>query len=139
MRPALRSRTTAGRGDFDGAIAEHSARTKGIAVMKKTVLCAAIIGASAVLTSSAVATANPATPMQQIESSAGQLCGAINRSPTEDGVIAGMNSLENTVLDEVDAALVLITAIHHVCPQHKALMMGVMDPIAADELCNKPS
>jgi len=41
--------------------------------MKKTVLYAAIIGASAVLTSSAAAQANPATPMSAIESSAAQL------------------------------------------------------------------
>ena len=39
----------------------------------------------------------------------------------------------------MDGALVLITAIHHVCPQHEALMMGVMDPIAAEEICNKPT
>ncbi len=67
--------------------------------MKKTVLYAAVIGASAVLTGSAVAQANPATPMSAIESSAAQLCGAINRNPTEDGVIAGMNSLDNRGLD----------------------------------------
>jgi len=53
-------------------------------------------------------------------------------------VIAGFNSLENRGLDEVDGALVLITAIHHVCPQHQALMMRVIDPVAADEICNKP-
>jgi hypothetical protein len=106
--------------------------------MKKAVLCTAIIGASAVLTSSAVATANPATPMQTIESTAAQLCGAINANPTEDGVIAGISSLENRGLDEIDGALILITAIHHVCPQHEALMMGVMHPIAAEDLCNKP-
>jgi hypothetical protein len=106
--------------------------------MKKTVLFAAVIGASAVLTGSAVAQANPATPMSAIESSAAQLCGAMNGNPTE-GVIAGMNSLDNNGLDEVDGALVLITAIHHVCPQHQALMMRVMDPIAAEEICNKPT
>ena len=39
----------------------------------------------------------------------------------------------------MDGALVLITAIHHVCPQHQALMMGVMDPIAAEEICGKPT
>ena len=107
--------------------------------MKKTVLYAAVIGASAVLTGSAVAYANPATPMPAIESSAAQLCGAINRNPTEDGVIAGMNSLDNSGLDAMDGALVLITAIHHVCPQHEALMMGIMGPIAAEEICSKPS
>ena len=104
---------------------------------KKTVLFAAAIGASAVLTSSAVAQANPTTPMPMIESSAAQLCAAINGNPTEDGVIDGVNSLDNRGLDEVDGALVLITAIHHVCPQHEALMMSVFDPIAADEICNK--
>ena len=108
-------------------------------MLRNTVLCAAIIGASAVLASSAVAMANPATPMQTIESSAAQLCGAINGRPTEDGVIAGLNSLANRGLDEMDGALVLITALHHVCPQHEALMMGTMGPIAADEICTRPS
>lgn len=105
--------------------------------MKKAALYAAVVGATAVLTGSAVAQANPATPMSTIESSAAQLCGAMNSNPTEDGVIAGVNSLENRGLDEVDGALVLITAMHHVCPQHQALMMRVMDPIAAKEICNK--
>ncbi len=105
--------------------------------MKKTILYAAVIGASAVLTSSAAAHANPATPMPAIESSAAQLCGAIDRNPTEDGFIAGVNSLDHNGLDATDGALVLITAIHHVCPQHEALMMRAMDPIAAEEICNK--
>ena len=122
--------------DLDDA--EHSTQTKGIAVIKKTVLCAAVIGASAVLTSSAVAQANPAAPLTVIESSAAQLCGAINGNPTEGGVMDGMNSLDNRGLDQMDWALVLITAIHHVCPQHQALMMRVLDPIAAEEICNKP-
>lgn len=77
--------------DLDDA--EHSTQTKGIVVIKKTILCAAVIGASMVLTSSAVAQANPATPLTVIESSAAQLCGAINHNPTEGGVIDGMNSL----------------------------------------------
>ena len=53
-------------------------------------------------------------------------------------MIDGIISLENRGFDEVDGALVLITAIHHVCPQHEALMMGVIDPAAAEDLCNKP-
>jgi hypothetical protein len=105
--------------------------------MKQAVLYAAVIGASAVLTNSAVAQANPATPMPMIESSAAQLCGAINGNPTKDGVIDGVNGLDNRGLDDVDGALVLVTAVHHVCPQHEALMMSVFDPIAADEICNK--
>ncbi len=108
-------------------------------MIKKAVLCAAVIGVSAMLTSSAVAQANPATPMPVIESSAAQLCGAINGNPTKDGVIDGMNSLDNRGLDQLDGALVLITAIHHVCPQHEALIMGVMGPMAAEEICSKPS
>ena len=107
--------------------------------MKNTVLYAAAIGASAVLTASGAAHANPATPMPVIESSAAQLCGAIDRNPTEDGFIAGINSLDNNGLDATDGALVLITAIHHVCPQHQALMMRVMDPIAAEGICNTPT
>lgn len=108
-------------------------------MIRKSVLYAAVIGASTVLTGSAAAHANPATPMSTIDSSAAQLCGAIDRDPTENGVIAGMHSLDNNGLDAMDGALVLITAIHHVCPQHEPLMMRVMDPIAAEELCNKPT
>ena len=108
-------------------------------MIKKSILGAAVIGFSAGLTSSAVAQANPATPLTVIESSAAQLCGAINGNPTEGGVMDGMNSLDNRGLDQMDWALVLITAIHHVCPQHEALMMGVLDPIAAEEICGKPT
>jgi hypothetical protein len=122
-----------------GRTPQRSAQTKGIAVIKKTVLCAAVIGASTLLTSSALAQANPATPMPVIESSAVQLCGAINANPTRAGVIDGLNILEDRGLDEVDGALVLITAIHHVCPQHEALMMATLDPIVAQEVCSKPS
>ena len=107
-------------------------------MFKNTFLYAAAIGASAVLTSSAVAHANPATPLPVIESSATQLCGAINDNPSDDGVMDGMTSLQDKGLDEMDGALVLITAIHHVCPQHEELLMGIMDPIAAEELCAKP-
>ncbi len=108
-------------------------------MIKKTILCAAAIGASAVLTSSVVAQANPATPLTVIESSAAQLCGAINGNPTEGGVIDGLKSLGNRGLDQTDGALVLITAIHHVCPQHEALMMDILGSAAAEELCSKPS
>ena len=31
----------------------------------------------------------------------------------------------------MDGALVLITAIHHVCPQHEALMMGIMGSVGS--------
>jgi hypothetical protein len=123
--------------DLDDA--DQSAQTKGNAMSKRTVLFAAVIGVSAVLTSSAVAQANPGTPMPVIESSAAQLCNGINGNPTEGGVIDAMSSLENRGLDEIDGAMVLITAIHHVCPQHEALMMDVVNPIAAEELCSKPS
>lgn len=98
-----------------------------------------MIGASAVLTSSAVAQANPATPLTVIESSAAQLCGAINGNPIEGGVIDGINSLDNRGFDQMDATLVVITAIHHVCPQHEALIMRTMGSAAAEELCSKPS
>jgi hypothetical protein len=67
---------------------------KGKTMIKNIVICAAAIGASAVLASSAVAQANPATPMPAIESSAAQLCGVINGNRTPDGVFEGLNSLE---------------------------------------------
>jgi hypothetical protein len=107
-------------------------------MIKKVAICAAAVGASAVLASSAVAQANPTTPMPAIESSAAQLCEAINGNPTTDGVIDGLDSLEKG-FDELDVALVLITAIHHGCPQHEALVMDTVNPIAAEELCSKPS
>ena len=105
---------------------------------KQTILHAAVTGASAVLASSAVAQANPGMPTPVIESSAAQLCSAINGNPTESGVFEGMASLQNRGLDEMDGALVLITAVHHVCPQHEALVMGTMSLLAAEELCDKP-
>jgi hypothetical protein len=106
-------------------------------VIKKTVLFAAVVGVSAALSSSAVALGNPATPMPAIESSAAQLCAAINANPTADGMIDGVNGLVDRGFDEMDGALVLITAMHHVCPQHEQLMISVMDPVAAEELCGK--
>jgi hypothetical protein len=108
-------------------------------MINKTFMRAAVIGASLVLTSSAVAQANPATPMPVIESSAAHLCGAITGNPTKAGVMDGLTSLQNRGLDEADGAMVLITAIHHVCPQHEALMMGIMVPMAAEEVCTKPT
>ena len=70
-------------------------KTKGIAMIKNTIYRAAVIGASAVLASSAVAQANPGTPMPVIESSAAQLCAAIDGNPTDGGVFDGMASLQN--------------------------------------------
>ena len=107
-------------------------------MINNRVLGAAVVGACAVLISSNVAQANPATPVQAIESAAGELCAAINVDPTSDGVVDGMDRLGNRGFDEMDGALLLVTAIHHVCPQHEALMMSVIDPIAAEELCTKP-
>jgi hypothetical protein len=77
--------------------------------------------------------------MPVIESSAAQLCGAIDGHPTPGGVIDGMGRLEGEGLDEMDQTLVLITAMHHVCPGHQPLIMGLMEPMAADELCSKPA
>jgi hypothetical protein len=50
-----------------------------------------------------------------------------------------MGRLEGKGLDDIDQALVLITAMHHVCPAHQPLIMGLMEPIAAGELCSKPA
>jgi hypothetical protein len=106
-------------------------------MIKNAFLCAAAVGASALLANSAVAQANPATPMATIESSAAQLCEAINGNPTTEGVVDGLSSLQDRGLDETDGALVTLTAIHHVCPQHEELMMGIMGPIAAEEVCTE--
>jgi hypothetical protein len=106
-------------------------------MIKNAIVCAATIGASTVLLSAAVAQANPATPMPVIEASAAQLCGAIKGNPTEGGVMDGLNSLQNRGLDDADGALILLTAIHHVCPQHEGLMMDILGPIAAEEVCTE--
>ena len=106
-------------------------------MIKNTLLCAAAIVASAVLASSAVAQANPATPMPMIESSAAQLCGAINGNPHRGRGNRRAEQPADRGLDEMDGALVLITAIHHVCPQHQELVMDSMVPIAAEELCTE--
>lgn len=66
--------------------------------------------------------ANPATPMAVIEAAAAQLCGAIDLDPTESGVRAGMQGLYKRGLDDLDGALVLLTAVHHVCPAHAHLV-----------------
>ena len=100
-------------------------------------MCAAAIVASAVLASSAVAQGNPATPMATIESSAAQLCAYVNDDPTENGVVEGLSSLGNRSLDEMDAQLVVITALHHVCPQHQELVMNSMIPFAEEEICTE--
>lgn len=116
---------------------EHPNPKDRNAAMKRTVRYAAVLGASAVLVSSAVAHANPSTPMQIIESSAAQLCGAINDNPTPDGVMDGVDGLSNRGFDDLDGALVLISAIHHVCPQHEALVMGMLEAVANEEACDK--
>lgn len=108
-------------------------------MINKMVLGTAVIGITAMVASSTVAQANPSTPMPVIESSAAQLCGAIEAHPTPGGLIDGMGGLEGKGLDEMDQSLVLITAMHHVCPQHQPLIMGLVEPIAADELCSKPA
>jgi hypothetical protein len=82
-----------------------------------------------------VAQGNPATPMATIESSAAQLCSCVNDEPTDNGVIEGLSSLGNRSLDGVDAQLVVITALHHVCPQHRDLVMNSMIPFAVEEIC----
>ena len=106
-------------------------------MIKKSLMCISA-ATLVVLASSAVAQANPATPMPAIESAAVQLCGAINANPSEGGVINGFDAMFGRGFDDMDGALVMITAIHHACPQHQELIMNVMNPIAAEELCTEP-
>ena len=49
----------------------------------------------------------------------------------------GLSSLGDRQLDEMDAQLVVITALHHVCPQHQELVMSSMIPLAAEEVCTE--
>ena len=54
--------------------------------------------------------------MPVIESAAVQLCDAINANPSEAGVVDGFDAMFGRGVDDVDSALVMITAIHHACP-----------------------
>jgi hypothetical protein len=108
-------------------------------MIKKTFIRAVAIVASAMLASSAVAQANPVTSMTVIDDSAAQLCTYINANPTENGVVHGLMSLRSRRLDEMDAQLVVVTALHHVCPQYEDLVMNSMASIAAEELCTEPA
>jgi hypothetical protein len=87
---------------FAATMRERHHTRKGKAMIKNTLSCAAAIGASSGVLSSPVAQANPATPMPVIESSATQLCGAINRNPPKAGVMDGLTSLQNRGLDKAD-------------------------------------
>ena len=86
-----------------------------------------------------LAQADPATPMPVIESSAAQRRGRVNGNPTTAGVIEAMYSLDNGGLDDKDAALTPITAIHRVRPQYETLAMGIIGPIAAGKDCRRSS
>jgi len=108
-------------------------------MIKKTLLYATTIAASAMLLSAHVAQANPATPMSVIESSAVQLCGAVSAKPTKTGVMEGMTTLQNRGLDEADGALAILIAIHHDCPQYEDLVMNTMGALAGEESCTKPT
>ena len=88
---------------------------------------------------SVVAQADPTTPMPVTESSAAQRCKTVNGNPSTDGVIEAMYSLDNGGLDDKDAALTPITAIHRVRPQYETLAMGIIGPIAAGKDCRRSS
>jgi hypothetical protein len=98
-----------------------------------------VLTAAACSTGSPVAQANPDIAMGVIEASAAQLCAAVDADPSAHGVMAGLAALDGRDLDDVDATLVLITAVHHVCPNHEDLVMGALEPVAVDELCPKRS
>jgi hypothetical protein len=113
-------------------------RMKGVGNMiaMRIAFAAMLVGAG-VATGTPVAQANPHTPMSVIDASAAELCAAVAADPTADGVMTGMATMDGGGLDDVDAAMVLISAVHHVCPQYGDLVMGTMEPVAADELCPK--
>jgi hypothetical protein len=98
----------------------------------------AALAAGLLITSSAVAQANPAVPMAVIEDSAAQMCGVIDGNPSDEGVIEGIGLAFGRGLDGIDVALVTLVAIHHTCPQHEPLISGVLDPLAAEQLCTEP-
>jgi hypothetical protein len=113
--------------------------TKGEKMIKNALTCMTAIAASAVLLSAGVARANPATPMEVVESSVVQLCGAISATPTKAGVMQGLTRLQERGLDSADGALAILIAIGHVCPQHEDLVMNTLGTVAAEAGCSKPT
>jgi len=85
---------------------------------------------AALVLSCGVASANPATPIPVIDDNARILCDTVNQNPTQGGVIAGVDLISLGPLDALDVAYVLITAVHHTCPQHERLIMGVVEEFA---------
>lgn len=91
-----------------------------------------IAALAALALSCGVASANPATSPGVIDDNARILCDTVIQNPTQGGVIAGVDLISVPVrgLDAMDVAYVLITAVHHVCPQHERLIMGVVEEFA---------
>lgn len=105
--------------------------------MKNLMFAALAVIGSAALVSTTPAQADPATPMPVIESSAAQLCRAVDADPTPSGVTDGLTGLRGRHLDEIDGALVIVTAVHHVCPQHEELFMSAMTSAVEGDICNR--
>lgn len=105
--------------------------------MTTRILTITLIVATVLSMNSPAAQANPATPVPVIEAAAGRLCGAIDANPTEGGVEDALNSVDVSGFDDMDVSLMLISAMHHVCPQHQELMWKVMGTAAEQELCTE--
>jgi hypothetical protein len=96
------------------------------------------VGMSAVLFSSTVAHANPATPMSAIEATAVQLCRAIAHDPSAHGVVEAMKHAAAPGFDEMDYSMTIMAAMHHTCPQYGDLFTSIAAEAASDELCGRP-
>lgn len=107
-------------------------------MIKHMTIKLAALGSGALLFGSSLAQANSSTPMTVIDSTAGQLCRAIDRDPSPGGVVDALSGTEAPGLDEVDLSMVIASAIHHVCPQYGDLLTNVSVSVASDELCGRP-
>ena len=106
-------------------------------MIARSIVTVSILAAYSMPFNSPAAHANPATPMPVIESSAVQLCTAIDRNPNQLGVRTGLRGLEDRGFDDLDGALILLTAVHHVCPQYKDLVDATMERALGDQKCTK--
>ena len=100
-------------------------------------LAIALISATIPLLFAPSASANPATSQAQIDEAVVEVCGIISANPTEEGMFDAVTGLEGRGFDEMDAALTLISAGHHGCPQHEGMMIAIMTAVADDEICGR--
>ncbi len=95
---------------------------------------AGVLTLGAVLTSSALAQADPVRPTpQEVSASGGQMCAIINQNASQDGVIAAVESLAPYGYTDLTGAYITFHSIIYVCPQHEQLVFETFNQLLPDE------